>query len=41
MKLYLIKILDWIDDKILGHRFYWICDKIASSNWWDDLEDNK
>lgn len=36
MKLQLIKLFDWIDDKILRHRFYFICKKIESSKWWGE-----
>lgn len=39
MKLKLIKLLDWFDDKILDHRFYWICDKISKSTWWGEKVD--
>ncbi len=30
--------LDWIDDKIIGHRFYWLCDFIARNYPEDVLE---
>lgn len=36
MKLLLISFLDWIDDKILDHRFYWLCTFIAHSKWWGE-----
>ena len=39
MKLLLIKILDWIDEKIIGHRSYWLCNKIANSEWWGEEVD--
>lgn len=39
MKLQLIKLLDWLDDKIIGHRIPWLCDQIAWSPWWDDGAD--
>ena len=41
MKLHIIKFLDYIDDKIFQHRWYWLCELIASSTWWDEIEDNK
>lgn len=35
MKLRIIKLLDWIDDRIIGHRFHWLCEYIAEHDWWD------
>lgn len=37
MKLKLIKFIDWVDDTILHHRFYWICNIISNSSWWGEL----
>lgn len=38
MKLRLIKIADWIDDRIIGHRLYGkrggLCHIIGTSKWW-------
>lgn len=33
-KLAVIQFLDWLDDRILGHRWYWLCGKVALSSWW-------
>lgn len=22
-------VLDWFDDKIIGHRFYWLCEFVC------------
>jgi hypothetical protein len=30
-----IRLLDFVDDKLLKHRWYWLCDKIANSDWWE------
>ena len=35
LKLTLIRIADWIDAHILEHRFYWICERVGNSSWWD------
>lgn len=35
MKKWLFYIADWIDDKVLCHRVYWVCTKLALSDWWD------
>lgn len=34
VKLAIIKALDWIDDRVIGHRVYWICHAIGTSSWW-------
>jgi len=34
VKLRIIRAVDWIDDKILRHRIYWLCEKICMSSWW-------
>jgi len=32
----LISLADWIDDRVLSHRFYpWLCNRILDSSWWD------
>ena len=47
MKYRIIKAADWFDDKVLGHRLYWIpvinrwypgglCYLIGTSDWWGD-----
>jgi len=36
MKLWIIHLLDWIDENILFHRFYWVCQKIGLSKWWGE-----
>jgi len=36
LKLRIIKLLDWFDDRIIGHRFYWLCHRIGTSDWWGD-----
>lgn len=36
MKLFIVCLFDWLDARILRHRFYWICKKIALSSWWPD-----
>ena len=35
MKFKLIRFLDWIDDKFLGHYFHPLCVWIAHHPWWD------
>ena len=36
LKLLVIKFADWIDWRVLDHRFHpWLCDKISNSSWWD------
>lgn len=34
MRLRLIKILDWIDDRVIRHRFHAICRWVADHPWW-------
>ena len=36
VKLVAIRFADWVDDKVLQYRFYWLCCKIANSKWWGD-----
>lgn len=36
IKLTLIRLAAWLDVHLIGHRFYWICDHIAQSPWWND-----
>jgi len=33
------KLLDWVDNKILGHPFYWLCDFICEHYPNDELND--
>lgn len=35
MKLRLIRLADWFDVHILGHRFHSICTLIGNSKWWN------
>jgi len=37
IKIYLIHALDMFDAYVLRHRFYSVCCKIASSDWWDKI----
>ncbi len=39
-KLTAIRWLDWLDDRILRHRFRPLCDWIAWSAWWDADEED-
>ncbi len=41
LKFATIKFLDWIDDKILGHRLYWVCRFVGTSNWWDYVDQKR
>lgn len=34
LKHRIILMLDWIDDRIIGHRFYFICQWIGCHPWW-------
>lgn len=36
MKLWLIHLFDWFDDRILRHSIYWVCQKIELSSWWGE-----
>jgi len=36
MKLWLIHLLDKIDNIIFRHRFYWFCQKVNLSSWWGE-----
>lgn len=36
LKYRLIKLADWIDEHIIGHRFYWLCQLIGLSSWWGE-----
>lgn len=36
MKRRLIILLDWIDANVLRHSIYWVCERIATSEWWYD-----
>jgi hypothetical protein len=36
IKRLLITCADWFDDKILQHRFHWLCWRIGMSPWWGD-----
>jgi hypothetical protein len=38
-KLNLIRFADWIDEKVFGHEFYCICQKIACSKSWGDSDE--
>lgn len=36
LKLVVIILLDLFDDRILHHRFYWLCQWIGNHpTWWD------
>lgn len=32
----IIHVLDWVDDVILRHSWYWLCNRIAKSEWWPE-----
>lgn len=34
LKYVLIRIADWLDDRVLNHPSYWLCQKIGLSDWW-------
>ena len=34
---WLILIADWFDNQLLKHRFYYACNLIGTSDWWDYL----
>lgn len=36
MKKFLIHLLDKIDNSILGHRCYWVCQWVSLSSWWGE-----
>lgn len=38
MKLRVVRMLDWIDVHILGHRFYRYCVWVSHLTWWGDNE---
>ena len=31
----LIQLIDLVDDRIIGHRIYRICEWCGSSDWWE------
>jgi hypothetical protein len=35
LKFRLIQVFDFIDDRIIRHRYYSICRKVGFSRWWD------
>ncbi len=35
-KLILIHFADVVDNYILRHKIYYVCNKIGGSNWWGD-----
>lgn len=40
MKRFLIHIADLIDNYLLRHRLYSVCDKIGKSSWWGNHQCN-
>lgn len=36
MRLCLIRLADWFDARVLGHRAHWVCCAIAESKWWGE-----
>ena len=36
MKLKLIHLIDKLEVRLLGHRFYFVCSLVADSLWWGD-----
>ena len=36
MRYRLITIIDWLDDHIIQHRFYKLCELITYSSWWGE-----
>lgn len=36
IKLFLIRLADWIDAILLQHRFYAVCKRVSESSWWGD-----
>jgi hypothetical protein len=41
LKLRLIHFLDFLDDRVLDHRFPWLCDRLAMCSWWGDHDCGK
>lgn len=35
VKLTAVLWLDWFDDNIAKHRFYWFCQLVGQLEWWD------
>ena len=29
-----IEALGWVDARVIGCRWYWLCDRICASDWW-------
>lgn len=38
MKNKLIHIMDMIDNYIFKHKWHWICNQIAISDWWGNYD---
>lgn len=36
MKKFIIHLLDMFDDRIVGHRWHWLCNYISFSSWWGE-----
>lgn len=35
LKWRLVKLVDLFDDRVLGHRFYNVCQWCGGSSWWE------
>lgn len=36
---FLISVADWVDNVVLNHAFYGLCQAIGASNWWPEGHD--